>query len=164
MENQSSEKTILSRISGSLNNFCEIVLVSTLCAMTFLTIIQIICRMYFKALTWSEEVTSFLLVFASFSGIVVGVHKGAHIAVTFLVDQLPSTLHKGVVFITNLLAIAFFGVVGWYGAILSWEERTQTAASLNVSMGLIYLVFPVASVVAIVHLLALLESKIRGRS
>lgn len=164
MKNTSSKRMILPRISDSLNNLCEVVLVSTLCAMTFLTIVQIICRMFFKALTWSEEVTSFLLVFASFSGIAVGVHKGAHIAVTFLVDLLPSTLQKAVLILTNLLAVVFFVVIGWYGAILAWEERTQTAASINLSMGWIYLVFPIMSVVAIVHLVAILELKIRGRS
>lgn len=88
MENSSDSITALRRFSDRLNVFCEMALFLSIVAMTFVTLLQIICRIFFEALTWSEELTCFLLVLASF-GSNGGIRRGAHISIMFLVDKLP---------------------------------------------------------------------------
>ncbi len=56
------------RVSDLLDRFCSIVLVILLAGMVLVTLMQIICRVFFDALTWSEEVARYLLVWSTFIG------------------------------------------------------------------------------------------------
>jgi TRAP-type C4-dicarboxylate transport system permease small subunit len=149
------------RVSEKINNVCEAVLFVILAAMTFVVIIQIICRLWFKALTWSEELTCFLLVFASFFGICVAFRRGSNITVNFLRDALPPGIRRLVLMATELIGIAFFAAIGWYGAVLCVSERFQTASSMPISMSWAYLIFPLSSAITAFHLAARLDALIR---
>ena len=88
------QRSFLGVLSDRVNTACEAGLFATLTLMTVVTILQILCRMWFRALTWSEELTCFLLVLASFLGTAVAFKRGAHLAVSFLLDALPRQLRK----------------------------------------------------------------------
>ena len=154
-------RSFLGKLSDRVNTACEMGLFATLTLMTAVTILQIVCRIWFRALTWSEEATCFLLVFASFLGAAVAFKRGANIAVSFLLDVLPGPVKKGALLIIELLGIAFFGVVAWYGAVLCVHERMQVASSMPISMGWIYMVFPLTGAITILHLAERAESLLR---
>jgi TRAP-type C4-dicarboxylate transport system permease small subunit len=153
--------TFLGKLSHRVNTACEACLFATLTLMTVLTILQIVCRVWFRALTWSEEATCFLLVFASFFGTTVAFKRGANLAVSFLLDYLPSPVKKGVLIAIELSGIIFFGVVTWYGGLFCIQERLQTASSMPISMGWIYLIFPLTGAIAILHLAERAENLLR---
>ena len=159
--NLSLPRTFLGKLSDSVNTACEAGLFATLALMTVVTILQIVCRMWFRALTWSEELTSFLLVFATFLGSAVAFKRGAHLAVGFLLDVLPSPVKKVALLAIEVLGIAFFAVVAWYGAMFAIQERMQMASSMPISMGWLYMVFPLTGAVTILHLTERVESLIR---
>jgi len=154
-------RSLLGKLSDRVNVVCEAGLFVTLALMTVVTILQIVCRMWFRALTWSEEATCFLLVFASFLGAAVAFKRGANIAVSFLLDVLPRPVKKIALLAIELLGIAFFGVLSWYGAALCVQERMQVASSMPISMGWIYMIFPLTGAVTILHLAARAESLLR---
>ncbi|MDR3280296.1 MAG: TRAP transporter small permease [Synergistaceae bacterium] len=158
---ENSGATLLMRASDRINSVCEVILFAILALMTFFTILQIVCRMWFKALTWSEEITCFLLVFASFFGICVAFKRGANITVNFLRDALPQGPRRLLLMAIEAVGMIFFAVTGWFGGALCVSERFQTASSLPISMSWIYLIFPLSSVIAILHLAARLEELIR---
>ena len=62
--------------------------------MIFFTTLQVVTRVFFTALSWSEEITCFLLVYASLVGAAVAFKRGSHIAVTFIVQRLPAGVQK----------------------------------------------------------------------
>ncbi|MDR2527412.1 MAG: TRAP transporter small permease [Synergistaceae bacterium] len=154
-------RSLLGNVSEKVNTVCEAGLFLTLTLMTLVTILQIVCRMWFRALTWSEEVTCFFLVFASFLGASVAFKRGANIAVTFLLNVLPKPLKKAALISIELLGIVFFSVTAWYGAMLCYQERMQMASSMPVSMGWFYLVFPLTGAVTILHLASHVEDLLR---
>ena len=154
-------RSFLGKLSDGINTACEMSLFGTLTLMTVITILQIVCRMWFKALTWSEEATCFLLVLASFLGTAVAFKRGAHLAVVFLLDFLPKAVKKGALLAIELMGIAFFAVVTWYGAMLCAQERMQMASSMPISMGWIYLIFPLTGSITILHLAERAESLLR---
>jgi len=154
-------RTFLGKLSDRVNSACEVGLFATLALMTAVTILQIVCRMWFRALTWSEELTSFLLVFATFLGTAVAFKRGAHLAVGFLLDVLPRPVKKMALLAIELLGITFFAVAAWYGAMFAFQERMQMASSMPISMGWLYMVFPLTGVITILHLLERAESLIR---
>jgi TRAP-type C4-dicarboxylate transport system permease small subunit len=152
--------TPLMRLSDGVNVLCEAALFVTLALMTFLTILQIVFRLYFKALTWSEELNCFLLVFASFFGVCVAFRRGSNITVNFLRDALPASARAIALIAAEVVGIVFFAASGWYGAVLCVNERFQTASSLPISISWMYLVFPMTSAVTILHLCARLQEAI----
>ncbi len=157
-----SQSSFLQIASDRVNKICEMALFTAMALMTLVTALQIVFRIWFRALTWSEEVTCFLLVAASFFGTAVAFKRGAHIAVTFLVNTLPAALKKLVLLAVDFTGIAFFAVLVWYGGVLCIQEASQMATSINISMSWIYLIFPVTGLISIIHLLAHSESIIKG--
>ncbi|MDR3265834.1 MAG: TRAP transporter small permease [Synergistaceae bacterium] len=148
--------------SDRVNVCCEMALFVTIVAMTLVTMLQIVFRMWFRALIWSEELTCFLLVVASFLGTAVAFKRGAHIAVTFLVDAMPKRLGRFCLIGIACVGMAFFAVVTWYGVVLCWQERAQTATAIAISMSWIYLIFPLSGLIVILHLAARVEELISG--
>ena len=153
----------LGRLSDRVNAACEVGLFATMVLMTVVTLLQIVFRLWFKALIWSEELTCFLLVAATFLGTVVAFKRGAHIAVTFLLNAMPAPLKKLALLLIDGVGIAFFAVLTVYGAELCRQEASQTATALSVSMSWVYLIFPVTGLIVLLHLTAHGESVLRGR-
>lgn len=153
----------LSGLSGRLNRLCEALLFSLLCLMIGVTTLQVVCRFFFDALVWSEELTRFLLVLASLVGAAVGFKRGSHIAVTFFLHRLPPAAFRIMAVLLQLVAIAFFGIVAWYGGVLMVSESGQTTPALGISMTWVYLMYPVMGAVVTVHLLDGIWVILKGR-
>ncbi|MDR1379791.1 MAG: TRAP transporter small permease [Synergistaceae bacterium] len=161
MASVESRRSLLGWLSDGMNSLCEVGLFLTLTLMTVVTILQIVFRTWFKSLTWSEEVTCFLLVFASFLGTTIAFKRGSNIAVTFMLDVLPKPVRKIMMLAIELTGIVFFGVTGWYGAEFCIAERMQMASSIPISMAWMYLVFPLTGTVTILHLAAHVENLLK---
>ncbi|MDR1509315.1 MAG: TRAP transporter small permease [Synergistaceae bacterium] len=156
-------KTPLMRLSEKVNVLCEMALFATLSLMTAITMLQIAFRLWYRALTWSEELNCFLLVFASFFGACVAFKRGSNITVNFLRDALPESARRLALIASEIVGIVFFGVAGWYGVVLCVNERFQMASSIPISMSWMYLVFPLTSAITILHLCARLHEAVTVR-
>ncbi|SMG21108.1 TRAP transporter small permease [Dethiosulfovibrio salsuginis] len=145
---------LLRKLSFNVNRICEVTLFSLMVFMVGLTMAQIVCRVFFQALVWSEELVRFSLVAASLVGASVAFYRGSHISISFLTDRLPSGLRLAVQVAMRLGAVAFFVVVAWYGWILMGTESFQTTPALGISMRWVYAMYPLFGAVVILHLLA----------
>lgn len=139
--------------SDAANKASEVLLFVLMVTMVLVTIAQIVFRFFFNALTWSEELSCFLLVFASLTGSAVAFKRGSHIAVTFLSEKLKPTGKKVLATVVNLLGLGFFIIVAVYGALLMKAESGQLTPALQISMAWVYLMYPVIGAVTILHLL-----------
>lgn len=155
-------ESFLQRTSRRVNVFCEAGLFASMVLMATITLLQIVFRLWFRALTWSEELTCFLLVAASFLGSAVAFKRGAHIAVTILLNLLPPALKRLTLLFIDGVGVAFFAVLTYYGAVLCHQEAGQTATAIALSMSWIYLIFPITGTISILHLLAHGEKVLRG--
>ena len=152
----------LSRLSDRVNSLCEMLLFALMLTMVGVSTLQIICRFFFTALIWSEELTRFLLVFASLVGASVGFKRGSHIAITALRERLPSRLAFWMHLGTQLLGILFFAILAWYGGILMISEAGQTTPGMGISMMWIYAMYPLMGCVILLHLLAGFRNSLKG--
>lgn len=108
--------------------------------------VQIVSRVFFTSVSWTEEVARFLLIWITFLGAALAYQQGRHIAVTLLCDSLPSGLRRAVTCTGLLVVIAFLvmlAMVGWHYMGL---QSFQKSPSLRISMGLVYAVMPVCAV------------------
>lgn len=152
-ERGGAKAPFLHGLSDAVNLWSERFLFVLMLAMVGVTTAQVVFRFFFQALTWSEELSCFLLVLASLVGSAVAFKKGSHIAVTFAADKLPVTGRKLLATFVYLLGLGFFLIVAYYGALLMKSEAGQTTPALQISMRWIYLMYPVTGAVTALHLL-----------
>ncbi len=149
--------------SDALNLASERLLFVLMLAMILFTTLQVVSRVFFTALSWTEEVTCFLLVAATLVGTAVGFKRGSHIAVTILTERLPAAAGRAVALAVHLLGLAFFAIMAGYGAVLVRTEAGQISPALEISMLWVYAAFPVAGALVILHLLAGMAQTLRRR-
>ena len=146
----------LDRVSGVSSLFC-------LVAMVLLTGLQIICRMYFTALPWSEELARYLLVLSTFLGAGCVYKRAGHISVTALRALCPPALHRALALLSHALCAAFFFASAYYGVKYMGLQARQVSAAMRIPMSWIYLAIPVGCGIMALHALDALAGNIFGR-
>ncbi len=157
-----AQAPFLPRLSDFINRISERILFVLILLMIAVTTGQVIFRFFFTALTWSEELSCFLLVLASLLGAAIAFKRGSHIAVTFVMQKLPSNLQKVMAVSVNLLGVVFFLIVSFYGAILMKTEFRQTTPAMQISMAWVYSIYPLLGIVIILHLVAGVTDIVKG--
>jgi len=108
---------------------------------------NVVARFVFDAsLTWAAELTVFLFLWSAFFGAAYCFKKDAHIAVTIILDLLPSKLAKISLIVSHLITICFLLAVSYYGyeyieLVIELEERS---IDLDIPMWIPYLVIPIS--------------------
>ncbi len=144
----------LNKASDQLDTVFRFALFLTLSSMIVLITAQVIFRVFFTALSWSEELSRYLLVWSSFIGASVAFKKGAHIAVTFAVDLLPGKIQKSVQSLSCILMAIFFGITIWYSIFLFNVQVFQVSPAMGLKMRYRDMIIPIAFSVMSIHLLS----------
>jgi TRAP-type C4-dicarboxylate transport system permease small subunit len=153
---------LLSTVNDGLERLAlgaVIVMMAVMCALTFT---QAAGRyaLHFS-LTWSEELTRFMLVWVSMLGGAVAARRRMHVGFEALTGALPRRLGQTVRVLGLALAIGIFGTMAWYGATLARFNMLQVSAALEWPMGVPYAAIPVG---AALFVLFLLEDLVRAAS
>ena len=129
------------------------VLVALLALMAALVIVNVISRYVFSySFTWVEEITRYMMIWATFLGAGLALRVGGHIAIDSLPQSLPPAAARGLrslivaVIAASLLAVVWLGIEY---ADFAWEQETPV---LNWSFGKVYLAIPVGAALMLVHL------------
>lgn len=107
--------------------------------------LQIVSRVFFQAVGWTEEVARFLLVWITFLGATLAFQRGRHIAVTFLVDALPGRLARLARIAASLVVLGFMIALVSIGWEYMQVQSFQKSASLRLSMTWVYAVMPLCA-------------------
>lgn len=133
-----------------------------LCTAALIAVItlQIISRVFFTAVGWTEEVARFLLVWITFLGATLAYQRGRHIAVTFVVEALPRPLRRLARLLAVLVALGFMVALIVIGYRYMQVQSFQKSASLRLSMTYVYAVIPLSAALmawyALIDLIALI--------
>ena len=124
---------------------------AALAGMILTITLQIVFRVLFQALVWSEEAARYLLVWTTFLGAVLAYGRGRHIAVTVLVDALPARLTTVARSFAHAVAIVFFIVIAVVGLRYMRLQSFQVSASLRIPMPIVYAVIPASAVIMLIY-------------
>ncbi|ABR49658.1 Tripartite ATP-independent periplasmic transporter, DctQ component [Alkaliphilus metalliredigens QYMF] len=113
--------------------------------------LQIISRVFFSAVVWTEELARYLLVWSSFLGATLAYKRKMHIAVTFGVERLPKMMQRVIVLFSILLSMLFFAVCTYYGFQLMNMQIYQVSPALGLPMKYVYLGIPLSFFVMFIH-------------
>lgn len=125
--------------------------------------LQIVSRVFFTAVGWTEEVARFLLIWITFLGATLAYQRGRHIAVTFIVDALPLRPAQLARIAAALVALGFLVALIVIGYRYMQVQSFQRSASLRLSMTYVYAVIPLsAAIMAWYALVDVVELIVKG--
>lgn len=127
------------KLSDAVDKVLEYVIFVMLLLMVIITGAQIVCRLFFKSLQWSEEATRYLLIWCSMLGASCVYKHGGHISVTVLQDVMPPKVKRVMQLLVHALCFGLCVVVVYYGYKYYGKQGTQLSASLRWPMRYVYL-------------------------
>ena len=144
----------LQRISHAINAVAEKILFVIGTAICVILFAQVVFRYAGASLGWSEEVSRHLLVAITFLGGTVAYKRASFIGLQGFGHKLGPTVQQAIVVGLQVLTLACFGVIAWFGLAYTIKAAEHTSSSLQIPMSIPFAVIPVASVVFVVHVLA----------
>lgn len=153
---------ILEKISAALDRICGFLIVIMVGLMVIFTTAQIICRTWFTALSWSEEVTRFLLIWASFLGATCVYRHSGNISITFIQEAFPEKVTKVLRILVHVICLVLFLVLLWYGCQYV-TKLNKTATTLPIKMNYIFLCIPISMAVCALHAFVMAAEEITGK-
>lgn len=147
---------VIKKASERLNKVCTVLSVGLLGAMVVVTFVQIICRVFFTALSWSEELARYLLVWSTFIGAGCVYKAGGHISVEVVQNLFPPTVRKAFRIFVHILCGILFAIAVVYGIKYMGMVGTQKSAALHIPMKYMYAAIPVGCGIMMVHAIALI--------
>lgn len=122
-------------------NLEESLLAALLASMTFLIGLQVLMRYGMDAsLAWSEELSRYLFIWATYIGVSYGVRLQAHIRVMAWSDMLSERGQIAVRILIHVVFGLFAVLVIWEGTKLTGKiyRFDQTSSSLGIPMAYVY--------------------------
>lgn len=144
----------------SIGNMIEylvkrIILVFT-AALVSMVFLQVVLRYVFSTnIVWIEELERYTFVWLMFLGIILGVYRQKHIAITATIEKLRKYI-KNIEVLPHYLTGIFFIVLTWVGLKFVIEGFSGFASVLPISLGYIYLIIPVSSLFAVIFTIILI--------
>jgi TRAP-type C4-dicarboxylate transport system permease small subunit len=156
---------LLRRIERGLDAIIQPVVFAGMAALIGVITLQIVSRVLFTAVGWTEEVARFLLVWITFLAGTLAFQRGRHIAVTFVVDALPGRLRQIARLAALLIVLAFMITLIVIGYRYMQVQSFQKSASLRLSMTYVYAVMPIcAAIMAWYALVDIIELLVNGET
>lgn len=142
---------VFHKISRWMDKAGEYLCLVMLFAMVILTGAQIICRVFFEALAWSEELARYLLVWSSLVGASCVYRRAGHISVTVIQDLLPAKGKKAMKVLVHIICIVFFVMMIYFGFIYTGKMSAQLSPAMRLPMGYMYAVIPVSGIMLLLQ-------------
>jgi TRAP-type C4-dicarboxylate transport system permease small subunit len=123
----------------------EVAIVTLFATLTAAVFAQVVARYVFnQPPAWTEEVARFCQVWIILLASSICVRKGSHLAVDYLGPALPPKARRNVAFFTGILIALYSAVLVIWGIRLALIGTLQTSPAVQLNMGWVYLIFPLA--------------------
>ena len=147
---------------GILSRILEVIMVTILTIMVGLVFGNVVARYAFNsAITWAEEVARFLFVWLTFVGASFGLMRGLHLGMDMVVARFSPRTRSLIEVVNGFIILAFLGVWVVGGVHLIQANLDYMSPATGFSMGLVYLIGPLAAVLMGIEALSRLAASIK---
>ena len=144
---------------------CHWVIIIGLAVMTLVLFAQVAARYLFDSgLSWSEELSRYIMIWVVYLGAAVVYKDNSHISVTALEEAIGPKARLWLNLFQKLVSMGFIGLVGVYSYRTLEFAALQTSPNMLIPMNYIYLVFPLSSALIILHLIISIIDDLSGRN
>lgn len=153
---------LLLALSDRVNRAVEWLLLAIGVAFSLILFAQVVARYMGHSLSWSEEVGRYLLVATSFLGATVAYKRAEFIGLAGFGARFGRHVERAIVRMLQLLTLACFGLVTWYGVGYTLKAWDQTSSAVQMPMSLPISVLPIAAGIFLLHVLVDLTGPVKS--
>ena len=154
----------LDRLSETLLRIVRWVCILLATAIFVVVIASVVARYALgQAVSWTEEVPRYLLIWVSFLGAAVCVLKREHVGFDVLLNALPKTFRRGVSTVISLMTFGFGWVMLRYGIDFVRDFGGDLMETIPYKNYWYYPAMPVAGALIMVFALKVLVDDLTGR-
>jgi TRAP-type C4-dicarboxylate transport system permease small subunit len=140
-------------VSNLVNHWVEPFLLLMGVVISVILFVQVIARYSGHSLAWSEEVGRYLLVATTFLGATVAYKRAHFIGLAGFGARFGRLMEKFIFRGLQVLTLACFGLISWYGVIYTLKAWEQTSTAMQMPMSLPISVLPISGVIFLLHVL-----------
>lgn len=136
----------MKKIINTFNKIEEWLLVVLMTALALIVFLQVVFRIFSGSLPWSEELSRFITIWASFLGASYGFRYGAHIGVEAFKAWLPFRVRRTIDLLADLAVIIIAVLMMYYGYSIIVNVHLkfgQVSPAMRIPMWIAYLAIPV---------------------
>jgi TRAP-type C4-dicarboxylate transport system permease small subunit len=130
--------------------------------MVALVFVNVILHLFGKDLAWVIEFCELLMVWVTFFGAAAATRRGAHMAVTELVDLAPGAAQRWIDAAIQATVVAVLGLLALYGWRIVQSSWGNVLTVLDWPMAWQYMALPVGAALTMVFVLADLRRALKG--
>lgn len=144
---------MLGRVSAALRRCTELVMMVLMAFLVVVVVASVIFRyVLLSPLSWSEEVSRYVMIWLGFLGASLAVHQGLHVGVEFVLNRVPPRLAVWLWGLARAGVAAFLLIVMIYGFHLVANLWDQSSPVMEIRMTWPYLAIPVGSLLMLIQL------------
>jgi len=141
----------------AINRVVGIFIAAMLGVMSILIILQVISRFVINfPLTWSEELSRYLMIYIVFLGAGLAMRHNSLISIELLPESLTGNKRRVVIILVMIISIIFFAILFKQGIDILSMVKMQSSPGLQLSMAVPYASIPIGSFVLAINSLAVI--------
>ncbi len=145
------------RLADAADKTARVTIIVLMAAMCIVIIAGVFWRYILNdALSWTEELGRYLMIWMGFLGIGPALREGGHVAVDVAINRLSGRSRRALIFLIRVLCITFPGAVVGAAFALIPKISNQITPVLGLSTSIPYLAIPVGCMLTIIEMLALM--------
>jgi C4-dicarboxylate transporter, DctQ subunit len=136
----------LNRGIGKAVNGIEVsILVFCVAALAILLIVNVFARTFFQSIYFAEEVSMFLVMLTTFTGVSYGVRKARHIRMGAFLDAMPPQMEKVFIIAISLVSAFVMAIMTWfsYQYLINAMDMGHMTPALRVPKWTFYVIIPI---------------------
>lgn len=130
---------------------------------TLLGLTIILNSLFNISLYWATELSQYVIVWVIFIGTSTLIRRSEHVNLDILLDTLSEksrNLLQLIIYIFTFIVILYFVYIGWTMT-LEIFSKGQTGSNFKISMGWVYLSFPIGMMLAAINSIKIIMLKIK---
>jgi TRAP-type C4-dicarboxylate transport system permease small subunit len=136
----------VNRNIGLVINTLEVsILVACVAALAILLITNVFARTFFQSIYFAEEISRFLVMLTTFTGVSYGVRRARHIRMGAFLDAMPSNMEKVFIIIICAVSALVMGAMAWfsYEYLMNAMSRGHVTSALRAPKWTFYIILPI---------------------
>jgi TRAP-type C4-dicarboxylate transport system permease small subunit len=136
----------LNKHIGTMVNAIEVsILVFCVASLAILLITNVFARTFFQSIYFAEEVSKFLVMLTTFTGVSYAVRKARHIRMGAFLDAMPEKMEKVFIIIISIVSAVVMGIMTWfsYKYLINAMDMGHMTPALRVPKWIFYVIIPI---------------------
>mgnify|MGYP001814692907 FL=1 len=149
------KKSVLQVFAHRLNWVIERICAALMGIMVVVIWFEVVERYFLQlGFTWTEELSRYVMIWAALLAVSCGAYYREHIGLNIVKRLLPSRAARVLDIGLDLVSLAFFIFLAWYGIGMTKEGLTQFATIFGITMVVPFAAVPVSSALTAFQILA----------